>query len=166
MVAACLAEGEAELREIGPGLVEAAADILGDPHLGEAEIEARMLALAKSPMTARRLVDCVPESFGLLLIAHLGALDPSGLPQHFSARDATGGWRSFPFSAEPIFAASGLLAARMLHNGPRAKFETIAKRSALLASVNKALNAGADLSRARLSGPALIGAPAEFYASD
>ena len=154
------------MREIEPGLVEAAFEILGDARLEETEIETRMLALAKNPLTARRLVDCVPEAFGLLLIAHLGKLDPSGLPQSFSARDAAGGWRSFPFSAEPIFALSGLLAGRMLHNGPRAKFETIAKRSALLASVNKALNAGADLSGARLSGPALIGAPAEFYSSD
>ena len=154
------------MREVEPGLVAAAVEILGDPRLDETEIEARMLALAKNPLTARRLVDCVPEAFGLLLIAHLGKLDLSALPQSFSARDATGGWRAFPFSAEPIFAASGLLAARILHEGPRTRLETIASRSALLATVNKALNAGADLIGARLSGPALLGAPAEFYASD
>jgi hypothetical protein len=66
---------------------------------------------------------------------------------------------------EPIFQLATELAVEVYHNGPRELFKTIASRSAVITTINKALNAGGSLEGATLSGPALIGIPAEFYAS-
>jgi hypothetical protein len=71
-----------------------------------------------------------------------------------------------PLRKEPIFAATLQIAQAMFHSGPRELFQKVSFRSSTLDTVNNTLNAGATLESldgARLSGPALIGIPAEVY---
>lgn len=80
-----------------------------------------------------------------------------------SAKNRQGEWEEFPLSCEPIFVASVLIAQNMFHSGPRSEFQNISIRSSILAVANQALNAGVNIDRGTLSGPALIGIPAEVY---
>src|SRR5262249_12705685 len=124
------------------------------------EQERRVLELVEDPMMARRLIDWIPEAFGLVLAAHIGKLEFSNT---FSAKNRWGNWVTIEVSREPIFAAAAKHVIAMLHSGPRDAYRTIAERSALLDAVNKALNAGDSIEGARWSGPALNGIPAEVY---
>lgn len=151
-------------------LVEAAIQILGNPHLSDDEIEAQVGALASEPMLARRLIDVVPEAFGIILISHIKNGDKMALPSTFSVQDANGHWKSFSFQKEPIFVAGVLAAQAMYHHGPRLTFQTVTDRSALLATVNEALNQSglsdcSCLVGSRLEGPSFLGIPAEIYMS-
>jgi hypothetical protein len=85
------------------------------------------------------------------------------LPQTFSAMSAQGQWESFPFTCEPIFVAALEIAQSTYHRGPREVFRNIAFRSSTVNAVNNLLNAGGSIEGAALSGPALIGIPAEAY---
>ncbi len=152
-------------------LVEAVIEILGDPDLSGDEIELKVEALALEPILARRLIDVVPEAFGLILISHIENADKMELPTTFSAKDVNGDWKIFSFKEEPIFIAGVLAAQAMFHNGPRLKFQTVTNRSALLDSVNNALNASglsgsSCLVGSRLNGPRFLGIPAETYISE
>lgn len=72
-------------------LVEAAIGVLGNPDLKGDEIEARVLALAGGDaMLARRLIDVVPEGFGLVLVSHVESAATLQLPTGFSVQDAAG----------------------------------------------------------------------------
>ena len=93
----------------------------------------------------------------------IGRMNLVQLPRTFSARATDGSWHEFPFSADPIFALAGQLAIETYQNGPRELFGPLATSSSMVDAVNKALNAGEDLQGAVLSGPALIGVPAENY---
>ena len=134
--------------------------VLGTEGISDDEVEAGVAALAGDELLARRLIDCVPEAFGIVLASHVGKVR---VPASFSARSRGGPWRSFPFDAEPIFAEAARIATDMYHSGDRAVLGNIAKRSAVLDVVNKALNAGDTIDGATLSGPALNGIPAEIY---
>lgn len=146
-------------------LVHATIDILGNPGSSAHEIEAQVLALAgEDAMLARRLIDVVPEGFGLVLVSHIQGAETMQLPTEFLAQDAAGEWVGFPFAHEPIFTAALLAAQAMFHNGPRLAFQTVTDRSALLSTVNNALNEGGSLEGATLGGPRFLGIPAVVYA--
>lgn len=148
-------------------LVASAIDHLGNPALSVPEIEAAVLALAGGDaMLARRLIDVVPEAFGLVLVSHIEGADSMQLPTTFSVQDAAGEWVEFPFQREPIFLAALLAAQHMFHNGPRLKFQTVTDRSALLNTVNNALNGGGSLEGSTLGGPSFLGIPAAAYGQE
>lgn len=57
-----------------------------------------------------------------------------------------------------------LAAQQMFHTGPRLQFQTVTDRSALLNTVNNALNEGGSLEGSSLGGPSFLGIPAAIYA--
>lgn len=126
-------------------------------------IEAEVLALVGDDALARRLIDWIPEAFGAVLIGHMNL--GIRLPKTFTARDAHGLWREFPFSAEPIFVKAIEAASVIYHEGPSEVFVALAPTGSMVDAVNRALNAGHDLSGASLAGPAMLGIPAETYFS-
>jgi len=145
-------------------VIERAIEILGEAGIPVEETEARLAKLVSDPMTVRRLADFIPEAFGLILIAHLGDGKMNiAMPSGFQAADTKRKWHSFPFSSEPIFIHATRVATTMYHNGLRDVFKTVSLKSSTVSSVNNALNQGAKLENATLSGPALIGIPAEIY---
>jgi hypothetical protein len=134
--------------------------ILGAEGITDGEVEAGVAALVQDKMVARRLIDWIPEAFGLILVSHMGKFN---LPTSFSAKAADGSWVKFGFKTEPIFGEALQLGAEIYHSGHRNLFGNIASRGSMVAVVNNALNAGASLEGSTLSGPALIGIPAETY---
>ncbi len=149
------------MSDVDPLKVREAIDVLAKyaRHLERAEIE--ILALAGDADLARRLIDWIPEAFGAVLIGHMKL--GLNLPQTFTAMDAHGHWQEFPFSAEPIFVQALEAASLCYHEGPREVFVALAPAGCMVNSVDRALNAGADLAGASLGGPAMLGIPAETY---
>lgn len=135
--------------------------ILGSTAARDDAMESNVQELVADKILAQRLLDWIPEVFGLVLVSHIGKVN---LPRTFSAKSSDGRWVEISLDAEPIFKAVVPIAMAMFHSGPRDAFRNIAERSAILDTANKALNAGASLEGAYLSGPALIGIPAEVYA--
>lgn len=144
-----------------PELVAQAVAILGTDGITDAEIESNVLALTQDSMLARRLIDWPPEAFALVLIPHIAKVN---LPTTFSARSKSGSWIEFSFQLEPIFEVAIRLGMDMYHSEQRSTFGNVALRGSTLDAVNKALNQGDPLEGATLSGPALVGIPAEVYA--
>lgn len=142
-------------------LIEQCIAIIGRTGLTENEIESEVLALAQDQMLARRLIDCVPEAFGIVLAAHISS--ELILPTEFSAKSKDGEWQWFKFEVEPVFGAAFKLAQHTFHHGPREVFQNLAVRSAMLNTVNNLLNAGGKIEGAVLSGPVMLGIPAEIY---
>ena len=134
--------------------------ILGEDAILEADVEARVLAIAESAMHARRLIDWTREAFGVVLIANLGKVV---FPKTFQAKAADGNWIEFSLDVEPIYKAALLEANEVAHAGPRRLFANIATRGGMFAAVNNALHQGLDIDGGMLAGPALIGIPAEVY---
>lgn len=134
--------------------------IMGEDGISDEDLENRVLELCGERMLARRFIDCLPEAFGLVFVPHLANVN---LPSTFSAKDRRGKWMEFEFAMEPIFLEAMRLGAELYHAGPRKTFSNIVQRSAIVEVVNKALNDGSSLEGATLSGPALIGIPAETY---
>jgi hypothetical protein len=142
-------------------IVEAAIQIIGTSGIEDEAIESRVRELVSDEMTARRLIDWIPEAFGLVLISHISS--KIILPTTFSAKASDGHWVTLKFEAEPIFTVALQMAQSIYQNGPGEVFKNISLRSAMTDSVNRALNSGRSLDGASLSGPALIGIPAEVY---
>lgn len=141
-------------------LIEGCISVLGQTGLSADEEQRRVLQLVADPMMARRLIDWIPEAFGVVLVAHIGKVD---FTNTFSAKDHRGNWVTIEISREPIFAAALKHATTMFHSGPKDVYRSIAERSCILDAVNKALNAGESIDGACMSGPALLGIPAEVY---
>jgi len=141
-------------------MLKQAVATLSREDLTEDQRESEIATLVQDPQLARRLIDWLPEIFGLVLVPHINKVN---LPTQFSARDARGRWVKINFNAEPLFAPALKLGTAMYHSDDRSKFGVIALRSATVDTVNKMLNAGHPLEGATLSGPALIGIPAETY---
>jgi hypothetical protein len=135
--------------------------ILGSTAAQDVAMEAKVLELVGDKILAQRLLDWIPEVFGLVLVSHIGNVNP---PRTFSAKSSEGHWVEISLDAEPIFKAVVPIAMAMFHSGPKDAFRCIAQRSAILDTANNALNAGASLDGATLSGPALMSIPAEVYA--
>ncbi|UOF13980.1 hypothetical protein IEQ11_19965 [Lysobacter capsici] len=148
-----------------PELVAAAIEVFGQGERPDNAIEADMLALAGHPLTARRLVDVIPEAFGLVLVAHIPSCAGMEMAQTFSARSADGEWRSIPSEREPLFALAATTAMRMYHDGPRDRFRAIATRASTVNAVSQALDQVDSLEGASMAGPAFNGIPAELYSA-
>jgi hypothetical protein len=144
-------------------LVRAVVALLADERHSKQEVESRTRRLVSTPAEARRLIDFIPEAFGIVLISHVRGCEDVALPTEFSAKAHDGEWRKIPFSAEPIFIEAVAVAQEIYHQGPRATMARVASMSALLDVVNKALNDGVSLSGARLGGPSMLGVSAELY---
>lgn len=142
--------------------LEQAVAIIGSDGIGDEEIEIKVASLVQDPMLARRLIDWPPEAFGIVLVSHMN-ISKLTLPTTFSAKSNRGAWVELEFKVEPIFQSAIRLGTDMYHSGPRNTFSNVALRSAIVAVVNRALNEGSSLDGATLSGPALIGIPAEVY---
>jgi len=143
-------------------LVAATITLLGDSETSPADLERRVLGLTEDAMLARRLIDWIPETFGIVLVSRMGKVAFSGT---FSAKNQEGKWVKINMDSEPIHASAMRAALEMLHSGSRESYERIVGRSSILAVVNKALNAGESIDGMTLSGPAFIGIPAEVYVS-
>jgi hypothetical protein len=134
--------------------------IIGTDGITDSELEARIFVITNDSMLSRRLIDWLPEIFGLVLISHMANVT---LPRTFSAKTRRGQWIELDLKLEPIFEPALVLAQQMYHDGPNKIFKCIAIRSAVVSAANRALNSGHDLDGATLSGPALVGIPAEWY---
>jgi hypothetical protein len=110
-------------------LLQNAIAVLGRDGISHDEIEDEIAALAQEKMLARRLIDWLPEVFGIVVISHMGDIR---LPTTFGAQDRDGNWFQFEFRCEPIIQIAGRVATEMYHAGPRKSFTNIALRSALL----------------------------------
>ena len=140
--------------------VESAIAIIGAEGASEDEIESKVLDLVKDKTLARRLIDCIPEAFGLVYIPNVANVR---LQHNFSVPDSHGNLIRFELSAEPIFEAAMEIAKRMLRAGPNATFDNVAFRSSSVSALNNALTSGVSIEGAVISGPAFIGIPAEIY---
>lgn len=78
-------------------------------------------------------------------------------------KSADGQWHEVGFSAEPIAIEAIELAIELFHSGRHEFFDRLAKGSALVATANSALNSGADIARAQMTGPVFVNLPAETY---
>ncbi len=134
--------------------------LLGEGERRDVEIEIGVARFARDKLTVRRLVDWIPEAFGYVLLPHVADMT---LPTTFTAKAGDGTWKEFSFDREPVFGQAVTLASEMYRDNPRGVFSAIAKRSAMVAVVNKALDSGQSLSGATIAGPAMAGIPAEFY---
>jgi hypothetical protein len=133
------------------------ASLVADRTLTESERESRASSIAGSQELAKRALDWLPEAFGLVALSRIEGLD---LPTTFSAKSRSGTWHEFPISAEPLYAQAVDLA-----HDPRVPFKAIAEQSSCVNAVDNALNSGASIQGAKVSGPALVGVPAEAYLS-
>lgn len=141
-------------------LVADCISVLGDAGTSIEEAERLVSQRTSDPMMAKRLVVWIPEAFGLALISHTWKVQFS---KTFSAKDHRGNWITIEVGREPIFAVAVNRALAMFHSGPREMYRSIAERSSVLDAASKALNAGDSIEGASLSGPALIGIPADVY---
>jgi hypothetical protein len=148
--------------ETSPDLIKRAIAVIGTDGISDEEIEARVLGMTRDAMLARRLIDWPPEALGMVLIPHMATVN---LPTTFSARSHSGNWVEFKFQVEPIFSDAVRIGIEMYHSGPRNVFRNIVLRSSIVDAVNNALNQGASIDGATISGPALVGIPAEVYLS-
>ena len=146
--------------QVAQALIERSAAIIGADGISDDAIECEVLALSQDPMLARRLIDWIPEAFGLVFVPHLAKVT---FPTTFRARSNRGNWMEFEFKVEPIFPIAARLGMEMYHAGQNPSFGNVVLRSSMIDAVNKALNAGETLDGAVLSGPAMIGIPAETY---
>jgi hypothetical protein len=144
-------------------LVQKAAEILGDEHLPEKDMDLRLDALTSDRVVSARLRNFIPEAFAYAFIPHLPDGTSIVMPKCFSARSTSGEWKSVPLLSEPIFLLGAQLGMHMYHNGPRATFKAIVSRSATLDCVNKLLNSGESLAGANMSGLAINSVIAEAY---
>lgn len=138
------------------------ARILTLDNLSQQERSQRMLDCAGDSLLVKRAADWLPEAFGWVLLSHMPDVR---VPTTFRVRDSDGRWHEHEFSKEPMFRDAVLLASKMAHSGSGGLFEKLALRSSMLSAVNSALNEGADIEGAAISGPAFVNLPAEIYDS-
>lgn len=141
-------------------LIASAVAILGIKDISEEEIERQICSLSNDAMIARRLIDWIPEAFGMVFIPHVADVV---LPPGFKAKSKVGDWIELDFGLEPIFAAAVEMGSEMFHSDNRMTFNNIVLRSATVGAVNNALNQGYSLDGVTLSSIAMIGIPAEAY---
>lgn len=120
----------------------------------------KVAALVSDPIEARRLIDWIPEAFGMDLDSRLGK---PVLQKTFSAKDIQVTWQSFPLTCEPAFSTALTMAQAIFDDVPQTLHQNIAMRSLIANTANNALNAGVSIDVAVFSGPVLIAIPAEAY---
>lgn len=138
-------------------------EILGTTGIEDESIEQRVRELVTDDMSARRLIDWIPEAFGLVLASHLP--DKLVLPATFSVKDIKGNWVELRFQVEPIFTAALKMATRLFHEGPVETFENVAARGSLTNAICRAKEKGRSMDGAVMGGPAFLGISAEVYDS-
>ena len=148
------------MHDISADLVQRTISLLGEGERRDTEIEIGVARFAPDKLTARRLIDWIPEAFGYVLLPHVGDMS---LPTSFSAMAKDGTWREFAFDREPIFGQAVQIATQMYRDNPRGVFSAVARRSAMLAPVNDLLNEGRSIKGMKVAGPAMAAIPAEFY---
>jgi hypothetical protein len=146
--------------EVTDELLQRTISLLGEGDRRDAEIVVGVARIAPDQLTARRLIDWIPEAFAMVLLPHVGDLT---LPTSFSAKAADGTWKTFPFEREPIFGRAVKIAEQMHREDPRGTFSAVARRGTLLKAVNDVLNAGRSVTGTTIAGPAFADLPAEFY---
>ncbi|WP_157649061.1 hypothetical protein [Burkholderia ubonensis] len=151
------------MKPISINTILAAVEILGAQECVDDEIEKRVRALVEDDMTMRRLVDIIPEAFGLVVASHLPSASGMTLPDTFSVQDKSGAWRSVPITREPVFVAALEIAQHIFHSGPRHVLRNNAERSSIFAAVSKALDSGDSLEGSTLGGPAFLGLSISLY---
>ncbi|WP_228545297.1 hypothetical protein [Burkholderia pseudomultivorans] len=152
------------MKPVSVDTVLAAAEILGaHPHVDD-ETEQRVRALVDDDLTMRRLVDIIPEAFGLVVASHLPSAAGMTLPDSFSVQDESGTWHAVPIDCEPVFVAALEIARHAFHAGPRHLVKNNAERSSMLCAISNALDDGVSLAGSTLGGPAFLGLPASLYA--
>lgn len=148
------------LPQVPETLIRDAIVLIGTEGLEEQELDSRLEALTSNASLAKRLKKWIPEAFGHMTALQIAAVI---LPKEFQARNEKGQWKVIPLSSEPIYAAALAEAHEMFNRGSRETHLQIAMRSACLNSVNNALNNGANIDGAVISGPAMLDIPAETY---
>ncbi len=141
-------------------LLQRVVSLLGEGDRRDAEIVVSVARLVPDKLTARRLIDWIPEAFGYVLLPHVADM---ALPASFTAKASDGSWKTFSFDREPIFGQTVPIATQMYRENPRGVFSAVARRSTMVAVVNQLLDSGKSLSGATLAGPAIAAIPAEFY---
>lgn len=148
------------MEAVNSELVAQVIALMGRAEVSDDQLEIEVAQLVSEKITVRRLIDWIPEAFGMVLLSQLDGIH---LPTSFQAKDAFDKWHSVDFKAEPVYGLAYEQGMKMHKQGPAKVFETISFRSSTVNSVNNALNAGASLKNLVLSGPALIGIPFEIY---
>jgi hypothetical protein len=150
---------------VEPEWVHAVFELLGLENKSIEEIESEVRSMVPDAMTARRLIDWIPEVVALVIVAHISDVK---LPSTFSATTAEGRWVELQFDSEPVIALAYVAASDAIHSEHKQHALRVASRSATMAVVNRTLDTGhalEDLRGGSLSGPAMIGIPAEIYSS-
>lgn len=148
---------------VEPAWVHVVFGLLGREDKSIEEIESEVLSMVPDAMTARRLIDWIPEIVALVIVGHICDLK---LPNTFSATTAEGRCVELEFDSEPIVAFAFAVASDAIHSERKQHALRVASRSATMAVVNRTLEAGhalEDLGGGSLSGPTMIGIPAEIY---
>lgn len=148
-------DGWSHVETLSQDQIKRIASLVADRSLAESERESQASLIAGSQVLAWRALEWLPEAFGLVA---LGRIEGLKLPTTFSARRRDGAWQEFPLSAEPLFAQAIALAV-----DPDVPFKAIAEQGSCVNAVDNALNAGASVHGAIISGPALVRVPAEAY---
>ncbi len=141
-------------------LLHRTISLLGEGQRRDTEIEIGVARFAPDKLTARRLIDWIPEAFGYVLLPHVGDLV---LPATFSAKAADGSSKDFAFDREPVFGLAVQIGTELYRDNPRGVFSAVAQRSRMLGSVNEMLNEGRSVKGVKVAGPVMAGIPAEFY---
>lgn len=148
------------MKPVTRDLIEQAISLIGVENATDEDVEQSVLELAGETLTARRLIDCIPEAFGIVLVSHIENVNA---PTTFVAFTSSGKPKHFDFAAEPILCEALIVAQTLFHSGRRDVFERIATRSAILGAVNKAFDKGLSLKGATLEAPVFMGIPADTY---
>ena len=149
------------MRSIPNQIILESVEILGTDGISEEEIETKIGVLVSDEITFRRLRDCIPEAFGIVLASHLPY--KIELPTSFFAMNQSEEWQSIPLGDEPVFVEAINIAQHIFHNGPRSCFQNISEMSGITHAINSTLNAGGSLEGSALRGPQMLGIPAELY---
>ncbi len=148
------------MKPVPRDLIEKAVWLIGAENATDESVEQSVRDLAGETLIARRLIDCIPEAFGVVMVSHIEKVHA---PTTFIAFTASGKPKHFDFAVEPVLCEALIVAQTLFHCGPRDVFERIAARSAILGAVNQAFDKGLSLKGATLGAPVFIGIPAETY---
>lgn len=135
-------------------------EILGEEGIEEDSIESKVLELVRNPLTARRLIDWIPEVYGLVAVAHLGKVK---LTPYFTAFNVRGQIRCFHVMEEPLFREVREIATWRYHQGSSDIYMRVAFRSSILNGANDGLNSGRSLDGVEFTAIHFLGIPAEVY---
>jgi hypothetical protein len=151
------------LERVDRAVVGAVADVLGAQEHVDEQVTQRVAEFVARPITVQRLIDVIPEAFGLAFISRMPETRNTLVPNTFLVMDNTGDWSELPMFCEPIFEMAFSKARHTFDNGPRTTVENNCNRSALISALSAALNANASLDGATFAPPAFADLPASLY---